>query len=172
MSVLPASLYPSRPVVSWGSQWLKRPGKPLQRIMVPALGPRCTQQPADLPPDCGSRDLGATLSCTGQRSPPQPAISGPAHCAPRSSAVFSISPENSLLHPCFHLSGEFQKKSKQEFHLCGDTCQAWEHSARVVPSPWKVGEGWRRLWSLGCLENCPLCCLFLGWALVWWLGED
>lgn len=70
-------------------------------------------------------------------------ILGPCTLCPQELSNFPpTSPENSLLQSCLHLSEAFQKKSKEEFHLCRDPLQALGHSATVAPSTWKMAEGW------------------------------
>lgn len=116
-------------------------------------------------------DPGTCLSHTGQRNPPWLSFLGPAHCAPRSSAIF---PPHLQKIPCFSLASTCQKHSrrnlKRSFTCAGTLSRHWGILLQWHPARgrWqRGGEGcghwaaWRTAPSLSIPGVGPL----------WWLGE-
>lgn len=116
--VFPAPSHPSQPVLSRGSQWLQRPRETFTGDRGSNWKDRVDLATADPPHNHGSRPWDPPVSPRTEE-PTGAVILGPCPRCPQERSSFHMS-ENPLLPPGLLLSGAFQKKSKQRFHLCRD----------------------------------------------------
>lgn len=123
----------------------------MQEIMIQTLVTRWVWQPPDPPCNYGSRAPGPAC-LTEDREMHQGRHARALGTAPRSTEIFFFHASRKFLA----LSLPPPLRSIPEGIQAGvsparDIIQALENSAKVVPRPWKLEEGWWRLWPLGCL---------------------